>query len=73
MSLANPEPEIRLMAPHTLVYTGTGWYVQAYCEKNRDYRDFVLNRFRGPPHVLDTSEHGCEEDAGWSTEAITRY
>ncbi|MBH3432645.1 helix-turn-helix transcriptional regulator [Pseudomonas citronellolis] len=68
VSLANPEPEIRLIAPHTLVYTGIRWHVRAYCEKNRDYRDFVLSRFRGAPDVLDVSEHGREEDAGWATE-----
>lgn len=68
VSLANPEPETRLIAPHTLVYTGIRWHVRAYCEKNRDYRDFVLSRFRGDPDVLDTSENGRDEDAGWVTE-----
>ncbi|WP_430318210.1 helix-turn-helix transcriptional regulator [Pseudomonas nitroreducens] len=68
VSLANPEPETRLIAPHTLVYTGIRWHVRAYCEKNRDYRDFVLSRFRGDPDVLDTSVNGRDEDAGWVTE-----
>lgn len=68
VSLANPVPETRLIAPHTLVYTGMRWHVRAFCEKNRDYRDFVLSRFRGVPDVLDTSEHVREKDEGWSTE-----
>ncbi|HEJ4559960.1 TPA: WYL domain-containing protein [Pseudomonas aeruginosa] len=68
VSLANPEPETRLIAPHTLVYTGMRWHVRAYCEKNRDYRDFVLSRFRSDPDVLDASENGREEDVGWVTE-----
>ena len=68
VSLANPLAETRLIAPHTLIYTGMRWHVRAYCEKNRDYRDFVLSRFRGEPQVLDESEHGREGDAGWSTE-----
>lgn len=68
VSLANPVPEIRLIAPHTLIYTGMRWHVRAFCEKNRDYRDFVLSRFRGEPDVLDVSENGREEDAGWSSE-----
>ncbi|MDF3932201.1 helix-turn-helix transcriptional regulator [Pseudomonas citronellolis] len=68
VSLANPVPETRLIAPHTLIYTGIRWHVRAFCEKNRDYRDFVLSRFRGEPDVLDASENGREEDTGWSSE-----
>jgi predicted DNA-binding transcriptional regulator YafY len=66
VSLANPVAETRLIAPHTLIYTGMRWHVRAYCEKNRDYRDFVLSRLRGEPDVLDDSEHGIDGDAGWA-------
>lgn len=68
VSLANPLPETRLIAPHTLIYTGMRWHVRAFCEKNRDYRDFVLSRFRGEPDVLDVTEHVREEDEGWSAK-----
>lgn len=47
--------EIRLIAPHTLIYTGMRWHVRACCEKNRQYRDFVLSRLRGVPELLDKS------------------
>lgn len=67
VSLANPEPEIRLIAPHTLVYTGMRWHVRAYCEKNRKYRDFVLSRLRGEPELLDKSENLIDEDTVWET------
>ncbi|MCF7203962.1 WYL domain-containing protein [Pseudomonas oligotrophica] len=67
VSLANPEVEIRVMAPHTLVFTGMRWHVRAYCEKNRAYRDFVLSRFRGEPDLMDESEHTREQDAAWNT------
>lgn len=67
VSLANPEPEIRLIAPHTLVYTGMRWHVRAYCEKNRKYRDFVLSRLRGEPELLDKSENLISEDTVWET------
>ncbi|MFF7710735.1 WYL domain-containing protein [Pseudomonas sp. NPDC007930] len=67
VSLASPQAETRLIAPHTLVYTGMRWHVRAYCEKNRDYRDFVLSRLRGEPEVLDPSEHRREADLGWNT------
>jgi len=68
VSLANPEVEIRVMAPHTLVFTGMRWHVRAYCAKNRDYRDCVLSRFRGTPELMDDpTDHGRETDPGWST------
>lgn len=68
VSLSTPEPEFRVISPHTLVYTGMRWHVRAYCEKNRDYRDFVLSRFRGEPEHFAPSEHGREQDEGWNTE-----
>jgi predicted DNA-binding transcriptional regulator YafY len=67
VSLANPQAEIRLIAPHTLVYTGMRWHVRAYCEKNRSYRDFVLSRLRGDPELLDRSDNGREQDEAWNT------
>lgn len=70
VSLNSPEPEGRTIAPHTLVYTGMRWHVRAYCEKNREYRDFVLSRLRGEPDLRDDeSENGIAEDDAWNTEA----
>lgn len=68
VSFANPAPEVRLIAPHTLVYTGMRWHVRAYCEKNREYRDFVLSRLRGEPELLGESENGRAGDTDWNTE-----
>ncbi|MET1077081.1 MAG: WYL domain-containing protein [Pseudomonas sp.] len=68
VSFTTPAPEGRLIAPHTLVYTGMRWHVRAYCEKNRDYRDFVLSRFRGDPQLQDgDAAQGREADHGWNT------
>lgn len=42
-------------------------HVRAYCEKNRDFRDFVLSRFRG---IKDIEGDACmhREDASrWNT------
>ena len=33
VSLNTPNVEVRLIAPHTLVYTGMRWHVRAYCER----------------------------------------
>lgn len=69
VSFSTPDVETRLIAPHTLIYTGMRWHVRAYCEKNRDYRDFVLSRFRGEPGLMDDlSEHTRDLDSGWNTE-----
>jgi predicted DNA-binding transcriptional regulator YafY len=67
VSFSTPQVEIRVMVPHTLVYTGMRWHVRAYCEKHRDYRDFVLSRFRGEPDLMDHSEQGQSEDNAWNT------
>ncbi|BDM24906.1 MULTISPECIES: helix-turn-helix transcriptional regulator [Pseudomonas] len=69
VSFKTPEVEGRTIAPHTLVYTGMRWHVRAYCEKNREYRDFVLSRFRGEPELLDDqTENGVEHDVEWNTK-----
>ena len=68
VSFTTPVAETRLIAPHTLVYTGIRWHVRAYCEKNRDYRDFVLSRFRGVLELMDDeTENTRERDPGWTT------
>jgi len=68
VSLANPAPETRLIAPHTLIYTGMRWHVRAYCEKNREYRDFVLSRLRGKPEYERKTENLIDEDEDWNTK-----
>jgi len=69
VSFSTPDVETRLIAPHTLIYTGMRWHVRSYCEKNGDYRDFVLGRFRGEPGLMDDqSKHSRDLDSGWNTE-----
>lgn len=68
ISVNNPETDGRVFVPHTLVCTPMRWHVRGYCEKNGDYRDFVLSRFRGVPEVMDTSNHGVKQDEAWNTE-----
>ncbi|MBM13142.1 MAG: hypothetical protein CME57_01065 [Halieaceae bacterium] len=65
VSLNRPNREGRVIVPHTLVWTGLRWHVRGWCEKNQDYRDFVLSRFRGEPDIMDSSEHTAENDSDW--------
>jgi predicted DNA-binding transcriptional regulator YafY len=67
VSFNTPEPEVRVIAPHTLVFSGARWHLRAYCEKNRDYRDFVLSRFRGEADLMDTSPNPADADLAWNT------
>jgi len=72
VSINNPDREGRIIVPHTLVYTGLRWHVRAWCEKNQEYRDFVLSRFRDIPEIMDDSEHGVDGDTQWNTNITIR-
>jgi hypothetical protein len=68
VSLTNPNREGRIIAPHTFINTGLRWHLRAWCEKSQEYRDFVLSRFRGDPHLMDKSPHTAEQDEAWNTQ-----
>lgn len=67
-SIANPNRDGRIIVPHTFVNTGLRWHLRAWCEKNQDYRDFVLSRFHGRPDLLDKSLRDATSDTAWNTE-----
>jgi len=68
VSMTSPDEESRIITPHTLVFTPLRWHVRAYCEKNRDYRDFVLSRFRSIHGVEGPSDNLKEQDSRWNTQ-----
>lgn len=67
-SIGNPDKDGRIIVPHHLVQTTLRWHVRAWCEKNQDYRDFVLSRFQGTPELLGKSNKDAAEDIGWQTQ-----
>lgn len=67
VSLSSEELVGRNIVPHTLVFDGIRWHVRAWCEKKREYLDFVMSRFRGEPDLLDVSENGRDQDREWNT------
>lgn len=69
VSLSSPNREGRIITPHTLVNNGSRWHVRGYCEKNKDYRDFVLSRFKNAEPEAK-SEYTKEQDVLWNT-AVT--
>ncbi|WP_235357730.1 helix-turn-helix transcriptional regulator [Arsukibacterium ikkense] len=68
VSLGSPNEESRIIAPHTLVCTPLRWHVRAYCEKNREYRDFVLSRFRGINGLEGEADMTKAQDERWSNK-----
>jgi len=72
VSLNNPDREGRIIAPHTLVWTGLRWHVRGWCEKNQGFRDFVLSRFRGEPELLGPSSQHDDQDTDWHTHVAIR-
>jgi predicted DNA-binding transcriptional regulator YafY len=68
VSIQHPDREGRIIVPHTLVFTGLRWHVRAWCEKNQEYRDFVLSRFRDIPEILNDSGHGIDGDSEWNAQ-----
>jgi len=67
VSMTTPVSEGRIIAPHTIVWSGFRWHVRAYCEKNQDFRDFVLSRIVDTPEITLESKFGSEADTAWNT------
>ena len=66
-SITSPEFEERIISPHTLINDGHRWHVRAWCEKNQDFRDFVLTRIRNVFDIEGQSIYGREQDERWNT------
>ncbi len=66
LSLSSQEKEYRVITPHTLVYSGYRWHVRAHCEKNNDFRDFVLSRISTIPEAVLPSTHQIDKDSAWN-------
>jgi len=64
-SMTSPDGEDRIISPHSLVFSGVRWHVRAYCEKHRDYRDFVINRIKSIDDVMGAAIEDDKNDALW--------
>lgn len=43
-SMSSPDPVWRWIAPHALAFDGFRWHTRSFCEKSREFRDFVISR-----------------------------
>lgn len=67
-SLRNPEPDYRVIQPHTIVFTGVRWHVRAFCERKMDYSDFVLSRISDNPEITLKGDNGAKGDDAWQAK-----
>ncbi|NMT62858.1 helix-turn-helix transcriptional regulator [Marinobacter orientalis] len=59
----------RTLEPHTLVCVGQNWHLRAWCDSNREFRDFALSRFRGKPETIrQRSRHTSQHDDDWNRQ-----
>ena len=67
-SFTSPEDGDRIISPHKLVNDGTRWHVRAWCEKNQDFRDFVLSRIQAVYGREGKATADASDDEGWNHE-----
>ncbi len=63
-SMGSPDPQWRWVAPHALAFDGFRWHARSFCEKNGEFRDFVISR------VIETRQtkpgfKGSSSDTAW--------
>jgi predicted DNA-binding transcriptional regulator YafY len=68
ISLSSPDFEDRIIQPHSLVFDGLRYHVRAFCEKNQDFRDFVLSRFSGEYYFEGAATAFISDDPVWQTQ-----
>jgi hypothetical protein len=66
-SVNAPDKSGRIIVPHAIAHSGTRWHVRAFCEKNQDFRDFVLSRFKSDIDILGDSDVDAHNDIAWHT------
>lgn len=64
-SMTSPDGEDRIISPHSLVFSGVRWHVRAFCEKHRDYRDFVINRIKSVDDEMGEVIEDDKNDTLW--------
>ncbi|GGO76769.1 hypothetical protein GCM10011348_04760 [Marinobacterium nitratireducens] len=64
--------ELADATPHTLVSSGYRWHVRAFCERNREFRDFVLARILHCGELHGAPLIDASEDSLWHEEIVLR-
>lgn len=64
-SMKNPEPEERMIFPHSIIQVGRRWHVRAWCAKRKGFRDFTLGRINSISVVAESAPQTIDDDANW--------
>jgi hypothetical protein len=64
----------RWIRPHAFGHDGQRWHARAWCEENKDFRDFVIARMSEAewPLALDAADAEAPADADWEAYAQIR-
>lgn len=65
-SMSTPQPTIRKVSPHTLVFDGWRWHMRAFSYSHDAYRDFVLARIHRVS-VIGKPQSPCPVDSLWES------
>lgn len=64
--LSSPEPEYRVIQPHTVVHSAYRWHVRVWCEKNGEFRDFVLSKISESTGITLPATHCANQNEAWN-------
>ena len=65
-SMRRDIPTTRWITPHALAFDGYRWHVRAWCQENKDFRDFVVSRIQQVKSSRKATK-SAEADTWWST------
>ncbi len=66
-SINTPDYEDRIISPHSLINDGARWHTRAWCEKNQEFRDFVLSRINAIHNIEGQASKSQNDDKLWNT------
>ncbi|MAE92275.1 MAG: WYL domain-containing protein [Pelagibaca sp.] len=67
LSVSSTDYEDRIISPHNLVHNGMRWHARAWCEKNQEYRDYVLSRIKEVYNDEGAADKTAQQDHKWNT------
>ncbi len=65
-SMRRSSPTTRWIGPHALAFDGHRWHVRAWCQENKDFRDFVISRIQRID-TLRKATVSADTDIWWNT------
>lgn len=67
-SMRDPAPHKRIISPHSIIRAGRRWHVRAYCELNKQFRDYTLGRISHAVLLDQPAGSLIKDDKDWATE-----